>query len=95
MDSSNGIETPEYDWFWPSKTVERTDSSDDDDEPEPEPDEEYDSDSEKSKSNDSDSDSDEDAENGQRPQKRPKHKPENPKTVPAENPDFTVNTNWV
>lgn len=93
MDSANGIQSPEYDWFWPSKLVERADSSDED---EREPEEEYDSDSEKSKSESSNSDTDENVDYcDERPKKRPKRKPEVPLTMPEKNPDFTVMLQWI
>lgn len=91
MDSASGIETPAHEWFWPSRTVERTDSSDED---ECEPEEEYDSDSEKSKSDNSNSDTGGDVDDvddsDERPKKRTKRKKENTATVTEENPDFTV-----
>lgn len=86
LDSASGVETPAHEWFWPSQTVERTDSSDED-----EPEEEYDSDSEKSKSDNSNSDTGEDVDDSdERPKKRTKRKKEITATVPEENPDFTV-----
>lgn len=88
LDSANGIETPEHEWFWQSKTVERTDSSDEDVH---EPEEEYDSDSEKSKSDNSDSDASEDVDDSNDgPKKKLKRKQINPKTITTENTDFTV-----
>lgn len=88
MDSASGVEAPVHEWFWPSKTIGRDDSSDED---ECEPEEEYDSDSEKSQSDHSNSDTAEDVDDSdERPKKRTKRKKENPVTVTEDNPDFTV-----
>lgn len=94
LDSRNGIETPEHEWFWPSKAEVRTDSSDEED---CEPEEEYDSDSEKSKTENSDSDTADGADDDDgRPKKRTKRK-QQPLKRPEEaepNAEFNVNTSF-